>query len=131
MRRARGSPHRSNGIRYALMEFGQIVLLVFALLMVGGGVAGLKSGGSKVSLVAGIVSAVLLLVALLWSWRHPTNGYWMGVGVSGLLGLVFFVRMKKTKKFLPSGLLLILSLIAAGLLIWAAASGYDSTRISL
>ena len=39
------------------------------------------------------------------------------VGVSLLLCLVFCLRLAKTRKFMPAGMLLVLSIVASGLLI--------------
>jgi len=94
------------------MDPAQIVLLAYALLMVLGGVIGHKVGKSKASLIAGTVSGGLLLVALGWSFGNLTAGLWIGVGISILLTLVFFLRVRKTRKVMPSGVLLVVSLAA-------------------
>ena len=70
------------------MVFGQVVLLVYAILMVAGGLAGAKAG-SRVSLIAGSASGLALLVALLVSLFSPVPGFWFGAAI-GLVLLVLF-----------------------------------------
>ena len=101
------------------MNQGQIVLLVYAILMIGGGMAGARAG-SKVSMVAGSGSGLALLVALLWSSWNPAVGFWIGTGVGVALCAVFGIRLAQTRKAMPSGMLLAISLVAVILLAFAA-----------
>ena len=68
------------------MKLTQKVLLVFALLVVIGGIAGMVAG-SVISLVAAVISAALLLYSR-WLWgQNPLFGFILGLGVSlALLG---------------------------------------------
>ncbi len=102
------------------MSLGQIVLLVYALLMVVGGVMGYVKGGSRPSLIAGAVSGLLLFVALFISRSSPVAGLWIGAVVSLLLCITFAMRLAKTGTFMPSGMLLMVSVVALVLLTWAA-----------
>ncbi len=101
------------------MSLGQVVLLVYAVLMVLGGMAGYRAG-SKVSLIAGAASGVLLLAALLLSYFRPVAGLWSGAVIAMLLALSFAMRVRKTGKLMPGGALLLLSLFATALLVYAA-----------
>ena len=68
------------------MKLTQKVLLVFALLVVIGGIAGMAAG-SVISLVAAVISAALLLYSR-WLWGlNPLFGYilWLVVSLA-LLG---------------------------------------------
>ena len=109
------------------MSLGQIVLLVYAILMIGGGMAGARAG-SKVSMVAGSGSGLGLLVALLWSSWNPAVGFWIGAGVGVLLCVVFGIRLAQTRKVMPSGMLLALSLVAVILLAFAAGRAGGSSN---
>ena len=68
------------------MKLTQKVLLVFALIVVIGGIAGMVAG-SVISLVAAVISAALLLYSR-WLWgQNPLFGFILGLGVSlALLG---------------------------------------------
>jgi uncharacterized membrane protein (UPF0136 family) len=91
---------------------GQITLGVYALLLGIGGLMGYLKAGSRPSLIAGSISALAALVAVgLWS----TN-FRLGVALGLLLSIALFVLFGyryavKTRKFMPSGLLAIASLV--------------------
>lgn len=97
------------------MNWNQVVWAFSALLIVGG-VAGFLRARSKASLIASVSSAIPLALAaagLLPFWVVPL--------VLGSLVVVFAKRLATTRKFMPSGMLLILTLLTAGLvwgLIW-------------
>ena len=95
---------------------GPTVLLIYGLLIIFGGVMGLRAG-SKVSLYAGGGSGLLLLVAWFVSRSHLELGLWIGVAISVLLSIVSGMRLAKTKKFMPSGMLLLINVAAFGLLV--------------
>jgi len=91
---------------------GEITLGVYALLLAVGGLVGYFKAGSRASLIAGMSSAVAALVALwLWSRNNPF-GVPLGLCLSIVLFLLFAYRYAvKTRKFMPSGLLAVASLI--------------------
>ena len=95
------------------MSFTQILLAVYAVMMMGGGVLGYKKAGSKMSLYAGVVSGIVILAGVLLAGRDPKLGFGIVALVGFSLSIVFAIRLKKTKQFMPSGMLLILSLLAA------------------
>jgi len=102
------------------MSLGQIVILLYAILMLVGGFAGYATAGSKASLYSGAGSAVALAASWVVSRSSPPAGYWMAAVVSLLLCIAFAMRLAKTAKFMPSGMLLLLSLVALVLLTWSA-----------
>jgi uncharacterized membrane protein (UPF0136 family) len=102
------------------MGLGQIVLLVFALLMLVGGLMGYKAAGSTASLIAGVASAVVLAIAYFVSRAAPVPGFWLGAATSLALAVVFGMRLAKTGKMMPSGMLLVASIIALALLAYSA-----------
>lgn len=91
---------------------GQMILAVYALFMVAGGVMGARKG-SKVSLYAGFGSGVALIVALLVSFSSLKLGLGIGAALAVILTIMFFKRYSATKKFMPSGMLLMVSLATA------------------
>ncbi len=105
------------------MNVGQVVLLVYALLMLVGGIMGYRAAGSVASLVTGLASAVLLGVAWAVSRAQPAAGFWTGAAVAAGLSALFAYRLMKTGKPMPSGGLLALSLLALLLLAWSAMRG--------
>jgi len=91
---------------------GEITLGLYALLLCAGGLIGYFKAGSRASLFAGTTSAVAALLALwLWSKNSPL-GLPLGLILSIVLFLLFAYRYAvKTRKFMPSGLLAVVSLI--------------------
>jgi uncharacterized membrane protein (UPF0136 family) len=101
------------------MEFGQWVLMGYAVLMMFGGVMGFRAG-SKVSLYAGFGSGVALLAALGVTFLAMGVGLVAGCVLAAILTSMFGQRLAKTGKFMPSGMLLVVSLLAAVLLGYSA-----------
>ena len=91
---------------------GQIILGIYAVLLAVGGVIGFAKAGSKPSLIAGLASAVGALLALILSLQNRT----LGMGLACLLAILLFVFFgyryaAKTRKFMPAGLLSVVSLV--------------------
>lgn len=82
-----------------------IVLWIYIVLLVAGGVAGFVKAGSKPSLIAASVFAAALVLCQLQVLRPA----WVVDLLLGLLVVVFVIRLVKTKKFMPAGLMVILT----------------------
>jgi uncharacterized membrane protein (UPF0136 family) len=93
------------------------VLGIYGLFLILGGFMGYKKAGSKASLIAGsICGAVALISAALNEAVASKAGVFLGL-VLGLLMTIFFgKRFLKSMKFMPAGLMAILSIIVAVLL---------------
>lgn len=89
----------------------RIALTIYGVLLLAGGYFG-KKAGSKVSLYAGIISGAIVLIGVGLICTNGIIGFQLIAAVSGLLGAVFLIRLIKTKKFMPSGMLLLLSMAA-------------------
>ena len=96
------------------MSIIQGLLLIYGILLMAGAFIGFKAG-SKISLIAGLVSGILILFGVYYSHLRPVCGYGLTAVVSGILVLVFLLRFLKTHQFMPSGMLLLMSLIAFGI----------------
>ncbi len=101
------------------MVMGQWVLVGYAVLMVFGGLMGFRAG-SKVSLYAGAGSGVALLAVFGATYLALGPGLWVGCALAALLTLMFGQRLAKTGKFMPSGMLLVVSIAVAVLLGYSA-----------
>lgn len=104
------------------MNLGPATLLIYAVLMLVGGFMGYARAGSKVSLIAGVASGILLLVSWIVTRSHLVAGLWMGAGITLLLCVSFAMRLAKTGKFMPSGGLLLVSVVALLVLAYSAYS---------
>jgi uncharacterized membrane protein (UPF0136 family) len=98
-------------------DLGRNSLLILSVFVLIGGMTGYAKAKSKASLIAGVVSSVLLAAAFAISLTKPTEGLIAGVVVTTLLDVVFGIRLAKTKSFMPAGLMLSLSLVTQAILI--------------
>ncbi len=94
---------------------GQVSLGVYAVLLAVGGVIGYTKAGSKPSLIAGLGSAVATLIALMLTFQSSRWGMGLGAILAILLTVFFGYRFAvKTRKFMPAGLLAVVSLVVLG-----------------
>jgi uncharacterized membrane protein (UPF0136 family) len=101
-----------------------LLYIIYALVLLAGGAMGYSRARSIPSLVAGTVSAIVMLTAAFVLDHHPRIGAGLGILVSVVLGIVFIRRYQATKKAMPavpviafSGLVLVISILKiAGML---------------
>jgi uncharacterized membrane protein (UPF0136 family) len=90
-----------------------IVLWIYMVLLLAGGMMGFLKAGSKISLITSAAFALpLALCATAVIPAYPTAPI-----LIGLLALVFAVRYAKGRKFMPSGLMVLLSIIVLAALL--------------
>lgn len=99
--------------RMVSAEVARAGIGVYAVLMAGGGVGAFLKSGSKPSIVSGVLAGVVLAGA------YAKESVPLALGTALALAAVFAVRLVKSKKFVPAGLLCVLSVLAA--LFFAAA----------
>ena len=87
------------------------VLWIYIVLLMAGGLIGFFKGKSNISLIASGISAALLVLTTTRLF-DPSLARGMANGVMALLLILFTVRLAKTKKFMPSGLMLIITVVA-------------------
>jgi uncharacterized membrane protein (UPF0136 family) len=91
------------------------ILWVYIILLLVGGMIGFLKAGSKISLITSSVAAALLVLTTLsgvFTYNFRRN---MADVIMAALLVVFAIRLTKTKKFMPSGMMLILTLAALAL----------------
>ncbi|XP_031490932.1 protein FATTY ACID EXPORT 2, chloroplastic-like [Nymphaea colorata] len=96
------------------MSMSQKLTLGYAALVGAGGVAGFLKRGSKTSLAAGGVSALLLFYVYTQLPTNPVFASSVGLGVSAALLGVMGSRFKKSGKMFPAGVVSIVSFIMTG-----------------
>lgn len=90
-----------------MADIARYAVLGLSVLMLVGGVMGFVKAKSKPSLIAGVVSSVLLAATYAYGMSSPQQGLIASFVVTLFLDVVFAMRLAKTKKFMPSGMLLI------------------------
>ncbi|HXF09257.1 MAG TPA: TMEM14 family protein [Desulfuromonadaceae bacterium] len=91
------------------------VLWIYIILLLVGGLMGFLKAKSKVSLITSSIAATLLILAALPGILDRTFARNLVNVVMALLIIVFTIRLTKTKKFMPSGMLLVVTIIALAL----------------
>ena len=88
------------------------ILWVYIVLLLIGGMIGFFKAKSHVSLIMSVAFAVALIITTVLS--QPLSRQLADILMTALL-IVFTIRLVKTKKFMPSGLMLIVTVVALAL----------------
>jgi uncharacterized membrane protein (UPF0136 family) len=106
-----GLGHGAKLGHFPAMHFANTVLWIYIILLLVGGLIGFLKAGSKVSLITSAVFAALLTLCAL---DVVFKSYVASILLAVLL-VVFAIRLAKTKKFMPSGMMLVVTGIALAL----------------
>ncbi len=98
------------------MRLQALVTLVYAILVLAGGVMGYLKAQSTPSLVSGIGFGVALLFSGWFIWQDNQTAAYLAIGLTLLIAAFFSYRFLETGKFMPAGLVLILSLLTLAIL---------------
>lgn len=97
-------------------DFNLKILWAYIALLLLGGLIGFLKAKSKVSLISSTVFAAVLIVTTLPGILEPRVGMLVANVTLVVLLIVFAMRLAKTKKFMPSGLILVATVAALALL---------------
>ena len=99
------------------MNPGVIAAIAYGVLAIVGGILGYVQAQSKISLLAGGGCGILLLISALL--QSQGQAWWLlaATVVTVILLLAFTMRLFKTRKFMPAGLMLILGIPSLGVMI--------------
>jgi uncharacterized membrane protein (UPF0136 family) len=98
-----------------MQNFANTVLWIYILLLLIGGLIGFFKGKSKVSLITSAVCAAVLAVAAIPNVLDAGFAQKLTMGVTAALLVVFAIRLAETRKFMPSGLMLVITGVALAL----------------
>jgi uncharacterized membrane protein (UPF0136 family) len=88
------------------------VLWIYIVLLLVGGLIGFLKAGSRVSLITSAISAAALIITTIPGlFGKGLAGALADIIMAALL-VVFAIRLGKTKKFMPSGLMLVITVLA-------------------
>lgn len=90
----------------------ETIVWIYVLLLIAGGFIGFFKGKSRISLITSGISAALLILTLVHGLFTPTMARGMSNVIMAALVVVFTIRLAKTKKFMPSGLMLVVTVLA-------------------
>jgi uncharacterized membrane protein (UPF0136 family) len=102
------------------MEAAKIYFIIFGLLTIAGGVMGYVKAGSVVSIIAGAITGVLLIVAAFLLPEHRVAGLATALIVSVVLAGQFLPKFFRTGRVMPAGVMSVLSVIGiiAAIVAW-------------
>jgi len=86
--------------------------IAYGLLAGFGGIWGYIKSQSKPSLISGCISGILLLITAVMQFQGSVLGLLLSRIIILLLVIVFAIRLTKTGKFMPSGIMLITGVTA-------------------
>lgn len=93
------------------------VVLVYGLLLLVGGMIGFAKAHSYPSLYMGSLSAILVITSAVFMLKGVARASYFALGLSALLAIFFTYRFIFTMKFMPAGLMAILSIITVLILL--------------
>ena len=105
---------RPGDVRGCLMishHVAQLSLAIYGLLLAIGGYIGFRKAGSITSLRAGLIAGVLAFIGAGTVTDNGVLGLKFGAFIAGAMIVVFGIRLARTRKFMPSGMLLGLSVV--------------------
>ncbi|WP_155539084.1 TMEM14 family protein [Tolypothrix sp. PCC 7601] len=99
------------------MELGIVAAFVYGILALIGGIIGYVQASSKISLLSGSVSGLLLILAAFLQLQGQIWSLFVAAFITAALVVFFSLRLAKTRKFMPSGLMIILGVLALILMV--------------
>ncbi len=99
------------------MNLSIIAAITYGILAIIGGIIGYVQASSKASLISGSISGLLLIFAGAMQLQGQAWGLILATVVTTVLIIVFAIRLAKTRKFMPAGLMIIVGLVALGFIV--------------
>lgn len=94
-----------------------ILLIIYGTLVEVGGIIGFVKARSRPSLISGISAGALLTASGVMVLLNVPIGTYLGLFVTIALCAIFAWRFVKTKALMPSGMMLLISIIVALILL--------------
>jgi uncharacterized membrane protein (UPF0136 family) len=99
------------------MNLGIIAAFGYGILVIIGGIIGYIQVKSKVSLVSGSISGLLIILAAYGQLQGISWGLIVAGLITAMLVTLFAVRLAKTRKFIPAGLMVIFGAVTLVIII--------------
>ena len=98
-------------------RFGLVVLGLYGVLLIVGGVMGYLKARSRASLIAGVVSGIIAFIAVfISSTYNEDGGFGIGLTLAIAMFLFFGPRAVSARKFVPMGMMAVASVIVIGVM---------------
>jgi uncharacterized membrane protein (UPF0136 family) len=89
------------------MSLSIVAAIAYGLLAIAGGILGYVKSKSKASIISGSISGALLIGSAIAQLQGISGARIASIAIAGALVVIFVVRLVKTKKFMPAGLMII------------------------
>jgi uncharacterized membrane protein (UPF0136 family) len=93
------------------MNLSIVATFTYGILSIIGGIIGYLQARSKVSLISGSISGIMLVFAAILQLQGQGWALIFAAIITAVLVAVFAYRLKNTRKFMPAGLMTILGMI--------------------
>jgi len=100
-----------------VLIFCRICVLVYGLLLAAGGVFAWFRAKSQVSLWLGLAAGLYFLIIFVVVWIFTTIGFVLATAGAVVLLVAMGLRYYYTSKFMPAGLLCVITLLAMAIFI--------------
>ncbi len=94
------------------MNPGIMAAIAYGVLAVVGGIMGYMKAKSKISLLSGVLCGLLLISGGILQLQGMSWGLILATLIAALLVIVFTIRLLKTRKLMPAGLMIGMGLIS-------------------
>lgn len=100
------------------MNIAIIAAIAYGILAIVGGIIGYTKVGSKISLISGISSGLLLIISGIIQLMGMNWGLILATVIAAFLVITFIVRLVKTGKMMPAGLMILTGIIAVAVMVY-------------
>lgn len=87
------------------------ILWIYIILLLVGGMIGFLKAGSKISLITSATAAALLVLTTIQGLFSYSLRSGLADAIMAALLIVFAIRLAKTKKFMPSGMMMVITIL--------------------
>jgi len=91
--------------------------LAYGILAMVGGVIGYLKVKSKMSIISGVISGLLLVLGAILQLQGHSWGLTLAAIVATALVIIFAIRLAKTRKFMPAGMMMVAGVASLGIML--------------
>ncbi len=95
-----------------------IAAIAYGILAIVGGIIGYTKVGSKISLISGSVSGLLLIISGIIQLIGINWGLIFSIVITTILVITFIIRLAKTRKMMPAGLMILTGITAVAVMVY-------------
>ncbi|NET45351.1 TMEM14 family protein [Okeania sp. SIO2B3] len=109
------------------MNIAIIAAIAYGILAIVGGIIGYTKVGSKISLISGSVSGLLLIISGIIQLMGMNWGLIFSTIIATILVITFIIRLVKTRKMMPAGLMILTGITAVALMVYQISLNNSAT----